>query len=61
MEKICIEKRLGGNLPKMSLRGAIMGVFIFLSTSIFQIFSSEHTLKKKKSKMTFLKTSIKGY
>lgn len=34
----------------MSLRGAIMGVFIFLSTSIFQIFSSERTLKKKKAK-----------
>jgi len=51
-----MHRRLEGNLSKRSLHSAIVGVFIFLSTSIFQIFTSEHTLKKKQN--DFLKTRI---
>lgn len=58
MEKICIEKRLEGNSSKKSLARGIMGVFIFLSTPNFQIFYSDHTLKKSKTSC-ILKLSIK--
>jgi len=51
-----MHRRLEGNLSKRSLHSAIVGVFIFLSTSIFQIFTSEHTLKKKQN--DFLKRRI---